>query len=101
MLALARLAVTRASLTDDDQHATSPNEIRRMFTALCGSPPDEQHARPNGHDGTTATSNKPATATTSDNNYKITKCGWSTSEASLGPPSRGPGLARLSRWCDG
>jgi len=33
----------------------------------------------NGHDGATVTSNEPATATTSDNNYKITKCGWSTS----------------------
>jgi SRSO17 transposase len=46
MLALAWLAVTRAALADDnDQLATSANEIRRMFTALCGPPPDEQHAR--------------------------------------------------------
>jgi hypothetical protein len=25
--------------------AGSASEIRRMFTALCGPPPDEQHAR--------------------------------------------------------
>ena len=46
MLALAWLAVTRASLTsDNDDLVTSANEIRRMFTALCGPPRDEQHAR--------------------------------------------------------
>ena len=46
MLALAFLAVTRASLVDgNDQLVTSANEIRRMFTALCGSPRHEQHAR--------------------------------------------------------
>jgi SRSO17 transposase len=46
MLALAWLAVTRASLAaDNDTLATSANEIRRMFTALCGPPRDEQHAR--------------------------------------------------------
>ena len=46
MLALAWLAATRAALADDDgQLATSPNEIRRMFTALCWPPRGEQHAR--------------------------------------------------------
>jgi SRSO17 transposase len=46
MLALAYLAVTRAALADDDPGlASSANEIRRMLTALCGPPPDEQHAR--------------------------------------------------------
>jgi len=46
MLALAWLAVTRAALADgNDQLITSANEIRRMFTALCGPPPDQQHAR--------------------------------------------------------
>ena len=46
MLALAFLAVTRAALADDDAVlASSANEIRRMFTALCGSPRHEQHAR--------------------------------------------------------
>jgi SRSO17 transposase len=46
MLALAWLAVTRAGLADDsDAPVTSANEIRRMFTALCGPPRDEQHAR--------------------------------------------------------
>ena len=46
MLALAWLAVTRASLADDnDDLMTSANEIRRIFTALCSPPPDEQHAR--------------------------------------------------------
>ncbi len=46
MLALAWLAVTRASLAEDsDDLMTSANEIRRMFTALCGPPHDEQHAR--------------------------------------------------------
>ena len=46
MLALAWLAVTRAALADGDaQTMTSANEIRRMFTALCGAPPDVQHAR--------------------------------------------------------
>jgi len=46
MLALAWLAVTRASLADDsDDLVTSANEIRRMFTALCGPPRDEHHAR--------------------------------------------------------
>jgi SRSO17 transposase len=46
MLALAWLAVTRAALADDnDTLVTSANEIRRMFTALCGPPPDQQHAR--------------------------------------------------------
>jgi hypothetical protein len=33
----------------------------------------------------TTTKNAPATAITSDNTSKITKCGWSTSEASLDP----------------
>jgi hypothetical protein len=43
MLALAWLAVTRASLADDnDDLMTSANEIRRIFTALCRPPPDEQ-----------------------------------------------------------
>jgi hypothetical protein len=46
MLALAWLAVTRAALSDDSGQAlSSANEIRRMFTALCGTPRDEQHAR--------------------------------------------------------
>jgi hypothetical protein len=53
MLALAYLAVTRASLADpappgqvpEVQLITSANEIRRMLAALCGPPPDEQHAR--------------------------------------------------------
>ena len=46
MLALAWLAVTRASLADDnDDLVTSAHEIRRMFTALCGPPRDEQHIR--------------------------------------------------------
>jgi hypothetical protein len=46
MLALAWLAVTRAALADDNSELlTSANEIRRMFTALCGPPGDEQHAR--------------------------------------------------------
>lgn len=48
MLALAFLAVTRASLAADKDEgglASSANEIRRMFTALCGPPPDNQHAR--------------------------------------------------------
>ena len=46
MLALAWLAVTRASLADDnDDLMTSANEICRIFTALCSPPPDEQHAR--------------------------------------------------------
>jgi SRSO17 transposase len=46
MLALAWLAVTRAALADDTgQLITSANEIRRMFTALCGPPRHEQHAR--------------------------------------------------------
>jgi SRSO17 transposase len=53
MLALAWLAVTRATLAGppgpgrapESQLITSANEIRRMFAALCGPPPDEQHAR--------------------------------------------------------
>jgi hypothetical protein len=50
MLALAYLAVTRASLAASDNAAqaelvTSANEIRRMFTVLCGPPPNEKHAR--------------------------------------------------------
>jgi SRSO17 transposase len=46
MLALAFLAVTRAALAGDDAGlASSANEIRRMFTVLCGPLPDEQHAR--------------------------------------------------------
>lgn len=48
MLALAWLAVTRARLADgndDGELPTSANEIRRLFTALCGPPRDEQHAR--------------------------------------------------------
>ena len=53
MLALAWLAVTRARLAETGEEdatahrqlTTSANEIRRMFTALCGPPPDEQHAR--------------------------------------------------------
>ena len=53
MLALAWLAVTRASLADDsDDLVTSANEIRRMFTALCG-PPRDEHAPGTGHDGAT------------------------------------------------
>lgn len=53
MLALAWLAVTRAALAGppapgqarESQLATSANEIRRMFTALCGPSGNEQHAR--------------------------------------------------------
>lgn len=46
MLSLAFLAVTRAALAGDDASlASSANEIRRMFTALCGPPPDQQYAR--------------------------------------------------------
>ena len=46
MLALAFLTVTRASLADDDAGlASSANEIRRMFTALCAPLRDQQHAR--------------------------------------------------------
>ncbi len=46
MLALAWLAVTRAALADDTETlATSANEIRQMFTALCGPSHGEQHAR--------------------------------------------------------
>ena len=46
MLALAWLAVTRDSLADGGNDLmTSANEIRRMFTALCGPPRDEQHVR--------------------------------------------------------
>jgi hypothetical protein len=36
----------RAALANDiSELLTSANEIRRMFTALCGTPDDEQHAR--------------------------------------------------------
>jgi hypothetical protein len=53
MLALAWLAVTRAALAappapgqdTDGQLITSANEIRRMFTVLCGPPRDERYAR--------------------------------------------------------
>ena len=46
MLALAFLAVTRAALADGGAGlASSANEIRCMFTALCAPPRDEQHAR--------------------------------------------------------
>ncbi len=53
MLALAWLAVTRAALAEPPQPGepgpgkltTSANEIRRLFTALCGPPPDEKHIR--------------------------------------------------------
>jgi len=46
MLALAWLTVTRAALAGDDtQLVISVNEIRRMFTALCCPPSDEQHTR--------------------------------------------------------
>jgi hypothetical protein len=51
MLALAWLAVTRAQLAEPSgpstgsELLTSADEIRRMFTALCGPPPDHQHAR--------------------------------------------------------
>jgi hypothetical protein len=46
MLALAFLAVTPAVLAVDSTGLTSSaNEIRRMFTALCAPPPDEEHAR--------------------------------------------------------
>jgi hypothetical protein len=42
----AILAVTRAALDDDAAGlASSASEIRRMLTALCGPPADEQHAR--------------------------------------------------------
>jgi SRSO17 transposase len=46
MLALAFLAVTRAALADGDgRAASSANEIRRMFTALCTPARDEQRTR--------------------------------------------------------
>jgi hypothetical protein len=53
MLALAWLAVTRAQLaeparpgeTGETMLQASANEIRRLFTALCGPPPDEKHVR--------------------------------------------------------
>lgn len=64
MLALAWLAVTRASLADD-RPVTSSTPVA-------------------GHDGATATRKEPATPTTSDNDSKITKCGWSISQ----PPRR-------------
>ncbi len=70
MLALAFLTVTRAALADGDAGlASSANEIRRMFAALCAPPRDEQHARHwsrwrHHH------KNAPAAATTSDNDCK-------------------------------
>ncbi len=51
MLALAWLAVTRAGLAEPAEPGaigrlpTSANEIRRMFAALCGPPPDPSQAR--------------------------------------------------------
>ena len=46
MLALAWLAVTRATLAGDDgKAASSANEIRRMFAVLCLPAANEQHAR--------------------------------------------------------
>jgi len=39
-----------------------------------------------GHDGANATKNAPDAATTNINDYKITKCGWSTSHS---PPAAG------------
>lgn len=78
MLALAWLAVTRASLagasdpraTPGPRLITSANEIRRMFVALC-SPPATTSTPVAGGDGGTATSNAPVTATTSGNASKI------------------------------
>lgn len=46
MFALAFLVVTRAALADDSEDViSSANEIRRVFTALCGPLPDEPHIR--------------------------------------------------------
>jgi SRSO17 transposase len=46
MLALAFLAVTRAALADNENGlVSSANEIRRMFTALCSPPRNEERAR--------------------------------------------------------
>jgi hypothetical protein len=77
MLALDWLAVLRASLAEppqpgqppDARLTTSANEIRHMFTALCGPPPDEQHPV-NAHNGAIAISNASDIATTSDNASK-------------------------------
>jgi hypothetical protein len=53
MFALAWLAVTRAELaepgqpggTADSSLTTTANEIRHLFTTVCGPPPDEKHNR--------------------------------------------------------
>ncbi len=71
------LAVPRAALAADDAGpASSANEIRRMFTALCGPPPD-QHAR-HWSRWRHRHQEPPADVTTSGNTSKITKCGCST-----------------------
>jgi hypothetical protein len=78
MLALAFPAVTRSALADDSHAlASSANEIRRMFTARCAPRRDEHHAR---HWSRWRHRHHSALAdiTTSDNAYKITKCGRST-----------------------
>jgi hypothetical protein len=77
MLALAFLAVSRAALADDGAAlASSANEIRHMFAALCAPPPDEQHARRwsrwrHRH------REHAADVTPGDKRTKISKCGWS------------------------
>jgi hypothetical protein len=81
MLALAFLAATRAALADGTSGLpSSANEIRRMLTVLCAPARDQQHARRWSrwrHHHQERARQSPA----SDNNSKITKCGWSTSAA--------------------
>jgi hypothetical protein len=95
MLALAWLAVTRASLAGDGNDLmTSANEIRRMFTALCGPPRDEQHAR---HWSRWRRTRPPAIATTSDNEYKITKRGRECRLAVASGPREDSGMHAIRK----
>lgn len=61
-------------------------QIRRVLTDLCAPPRDQQHA-PAGHPDVITTNNVHNKATTSDNNFKITKASWSTEHRAF---SRGP-----------
>jgi hypothetical protein len=69
---------------------SSANGIRRMLTVLY--PPVTGSTPVVGHVGATTTKSVDDKATASNNNSKITKCGWSSARR---PPAANPDHARL------
>jgi hypothetical protein len=75
---------------------TSANEIRRMFTALCAPPRDEQHAR-HWSRRRHRHQERARHCHYQRNRSKITKCGWSTSQPTSFR-SEGAAMAHAGAW---